>query len=61
MKYEIFACVQLPDGSHLYLPVIRHPDANQPKRAEFESKKSALEWAEFCLPAKLLIQEIEDT
>lgn len=59
MKYQILVCVRLPDGSHLYLPVIRHPDADQPKHAEFESKQSALDWAEICLPAKLLIQEVE--
>ena len=55
MKYEILVNVKLPDGSFLWLPVARN--ASDTKVIEFNSKKEAEDWAEFCLPNKVFIQK----
>ena len=55
MKFEVMVYVRLPDGSFLWLPVARN--ASEQKVAEFDSKAEAGNWAEFCLPDKVLIQE----
>lgn len=58
MSFHLKVLVELPDGSHAYLPICAYSDGADPSKQiikirEFDSKKDAMDWAEFCLPGKL--------
>lgn len=54
MSIELTVLVRLPDGSHQYLPICTYQgERAQPAIQNFDSKREALNWAEFCLPERL--------
>jgi hypothetical protein len=65
MSYRVLVCVELPDGSQQYLPVVRYPGATDRQltlgenetNTSFASQKDARDWSIACLPGKVQIKE----
>lgn len=54
MPVQLMVLVELPDGYHQYLPICTYQSEwSPPTIREFDNRKEALDWAEFCLPEHL--------